>query len=107
MKRTTLGLTAALGLALAGTAIAQTTTDRNTDDVRHAAAAAKADPRASANTASLDEILSSAKSRYPGELVEVSYDDGKFDIEIRQADGRRVELEYSAQTGRLLETDYD
>ncbi|MCD9028349.1 hypothetical protein LDO26_09020 [Luteimonas sp. BDR2-5] len=76
-------------------------------DIRHAAEAARVDPRNARNGASLDGILADAQRRHPGRVIEVSYDDGEYDIEIRRNDGRIVELEYSARTGRLLDTDYD
>ncbi|WP_101925342.1 MULTISPECIES: PepSY domain-containing protein [Luteimonas] len=82
-------------------------TARGQADRQHAAAAAKADPRTPRNDASLDAILADAQRRHPGQVTEVSYDDGEYDIEIRQRDGRSVDLEYSAQTGRLLDTDLD
>ena len=59
------------------------------------------------NSASIDAILADAQRRYPGEVIDVSYDDGKYNIDIRQANGQRVELEYSARTGELLKTDPD
>ncbi|MBB3343553.1 PepSY domain-containing protein [Luteimonas sp. RC10] len=99
-------LIAAAGAAVAlPAALAQNRDDRG--DRLHAAAAAQADPRSDANTASLDRILADAQRRHPGRVIEVSYDDGEYDVEIRQNDGRIVELEYSARTGRLLDTDYD
>ena len=39
---------------------------------------------------------------HPGRVIDVGYDDGEFDIEIRGDDGRIAELEYSARTGRLI-----
>lgn len=96
-------ITAATLAVAAPLAFAQ---DRDDDRV-HAAAAAKADPRFRANSASLDSILADAQRRHPGRVIDVSYDDGEYDIDIRRDDGRIVELEYSARTGRLLEADYD
>ncbi|ASR44067.1 hypothetical protein BEN78_12495 [Xanthomonas citri pv. mangiferaeindicae] len=99
-------LIAAAGIAVAlPAALAQTRDDR--DDRLHAAAAAQADPGSRGNIASLDRILADAQRRHPGRILEVAYDDGAYDVEIRQNDGRIVELEYSARTGRLLDTDYD
>ncbi|WP_052772883.1 hypothetical protein [Luteimonas sp. FCS-9] len=99
-------LIAAIGVAIAlPVALAQDRDDRG--DRQHAAAAAQADPRARANAASLDRILADAQRRHPGRVIDVSYGDGEYDVDIRQNDGRIVELEYSARTGRLLETDYD
>ena len=77
------------------------------DHARHAAEAARVDPVRRANSASIDTILADAQRRYPGEVIDVSYDDGEYDIDIRQANGQRVELDYSARTGRLLKTDHD
>ncbi|WP_024889906.1 PepSY domain-containing protein [Luteimonas huabeiensis] len=94
------GLAAALPAAFAQDAAAG-------DDRHHAAAAAQADPRFRANRASLDAILADAQRRHPGRVIDVSYDDGEYDIDIRGDDGRIVEFEYSARTGRLLEVDYD
>ena len=109
MKRLVIAsLLAATGLTFAiSSAVAQDEVRDGRDDAVHAAAAAKADPRARANSASLDTILADAQRRYPGRVIDVAYDDGEYDIDIRQTDGRIVELEYSARTGRLLETDYD
>lgn len=110
MTRTaTTSLITAVALVFAApAAYAQDRDDRRGDDDRvHAAAAAKADPRFRANSASLDTILVDAQRRYPGRVIDVSYDDGEYDIDIRQNDGRIVELEYSARTGRLLEAEYD
>lgn len=110
MIRTALAsLVAALGIAAGPVALAQQTPDTRSglDDRAHAAAAAKADPRLRANNASLDSILADAQGRHPGRVIEVSYDDGEYDIEIRGDDGRIAEFEYSARTGRLIEIDYD
>lgn len=109
MTRTAIAsLIAATGLAIALPVVAQTHDERRADDDRrHAAAAAQADPRFRANSASLDSILADAQKRHPGRVIDVSYDDGEFDIEIRGDDGRIAELEYSARTGRLIEIDYD
>ncbi|MFC4727188.1 PepSY domain-containing protein [Coralloluteibacterium thermophilus] len=55
----------------------------------------------------LAEILADAERRYPGRVIEVELDDDQYEIEILQADGRVVELEYDARTGRLEDVDYD
>ena len=94
-------------IAATGLAIALHDERRADDDRRHAAAAAQADPRFRANSASLDSILADAQKRHPGRVIDVGYGDGEFDIEIRGDDGRIAELEYSARTGRLIEIDYD
>ncbi len=106
MSRTAIAsLITAAAIAIAvPVAIAQ---DRGEDDQVHAAAAAKADPRFRANTASLDSILADAQRQHPGRVIDVSYDDGEYDIDVRRDDGRIVELEYSARTGRLIEASYD
>lgn len=75
-----------------------------------AAAPARADddrPRNRAGNVPLDSILADARRRYPGRVVDIDYDDGEYEIEIRQRGGREVELEYSARTGRLLDVDVD
>ncbi|WP_058835591.1 PepSY domain-containing protein [Luteimonas abyssi] len=103
---TALLLAAAVGVAAAPLAFAQTRDDtRATDDAQHAAAAARADDRR--NGASLETILADAQRRAPGRVTEVSYDDGEYEIEIRQRDFTSVELTYSARTGELLEMDRD
>lgn len=106
MTRTAIAslITAAAFAIAVPVAIAQ---DRGTDDRTHAAAAANADPRFRANSASLDDILADAQRLHPGRVIDVSYDDGEYDIDVRRDDGRIVELEYSARTGRLIEADYD
>ncbi|MET0329026.1 MAG: hypothetical protein ABW163_09700, partial [Luteimonas sp.] len=95
MTRTAIAsLIAATGLAIALPTFAQDRDDRRgDDDRRHAAAAAQADPRFRANSASLDSILADAQRRHPGRVIDVSYDDGEYDIEIRGNDGRIAELE--------------
>lgn len=64
-------------------------------------------PRTRHGNVSIDWIIADAKRRYPGRVTDVEYDDGKYEIEIRQRRGREVELEYSARTGRLLDVDFD
>ena len=107
MTRTAIAsLFAAATFAVAAPAFAQERDTRSgLDDRTHAAAAAKADPRFRANGASLDSILADARRRHPGRVIDVSYDDGEYDIEIRGDDGRIAEFEYSARTGRLIEID--
>lgn len=55
----------------------------------------------------LEDIVRDARSRYPGRVVEVELDDDEYEIEILQDDGTKVELEYDAVTGKLLEVDMD
>ncbi|MER2176626.1 MAG: PepSY domain-containing protein, partial [Stenotrophomonas maltophilia] len=45
--------------------------------------------------------------RYPGKLIEVELDDGKYEIEILGPDGVVMELDYDAATGRLLKMEQD
>ena len=107
MNRSLLALTAAAVLA-APFAFAQSPVPLSgSEHARHAADAARVDPVRRTNSASIDTVLADAQRRYPGEVIDVSYDDGEYDIDIRQANGQRVELEYSARTGELLKTDLD
>jgi uncharacterized membrane protein YkoI len=57
----------------------------------------------------LEDIIRAARERYPGRVVEVELDDDddEYEIEILQDDGTKVELEYDALTGKLLEVDVD
>lgn len=55
----------------------------------------------------LEQIIEDATSRYPGRVVEVELDDDEYEIEILLDDGAKVELEYDAGTGELLEVDID
>lgn len=55
----------------------------------------------------LETLLADAEKRHPGEVLEVELDDGEYEIEILQADGRVVELTYDAHDGRLLETELE
>lgn len=64
-------------------------------------------PRTGAGNVSIDWIIADALRRYPGRVTDIEYDDGRYEIEIRQRNGREVDLEYSARTGRLLEVDID
>lgn len=102
MKRICIAGSLALAALVAPTAFAQ-----EHDHRAHAAAAAQADPRPHANSASLDKIIEDAQRRHPGRVIDVSYDDGKYDVDIQAANGRIAEFEYSARTGRLIEVDHD
>ena len=53
----------------------------------------------------LETIVEDAQSRYPGRVVEVELDDDEYEIEILASDGAKIELEYDARTGTLLEVD--
>jgi uncharacterized membrane protein YkoI len=55
----------------------------------------------------LEDIVRDARLRYPGRIVEVELDDDKYEIEILRDDGTKLELEYDALTGKLLEVDVD
>ena len=56
---------------------------------------------------SLESILADARARYPGRILEVELDDDEYEVEILMRDGRKVELEYDARTGRLKDVDVD
>lgn len=55
----------------------------------------------------LEDIVRDARSRYPGRVVEVELEDDEYELEILQDDGTKVELEYDALTGKLLEVETD
>ena len=57
----------------------------------------------------LEDIIRSARIRFPGRVVEVELDDDddEYEIEILMDDGTKVELEYDARTGELLDVDMD
>lgn len=56
----------------------------------------------------LEDIIRDARQRYPGRIVEVELeDDDEYEIEILQDDGTKVELDYDARTGELLDVDLD
>lgn len=55
----------------------------------------------------LEHLLSDARRRQPGELVEVELEGFIYEIEVLRADGRLVELEYDARTGQWLGTELD
>lgn len=57
----------------------------------------------------LEDIIRSARLRFPGRVVEVELDDddNEYEIEILMDDGTKVELEYDARTGELLDVDKD
>lgn len=56
---------------------------------------------------SLESILADAQARYPGRILEIELDDDEYEVEILTHDGRKVELEYDARTGRLIDVDFD
>lgn len=55
----------------------------------------------------LQQVVADALRRYPGQLVEVELDEGKYEIEILGANGVVMELDYDAATGRLLKMEED
>ncbi len=59
----------------------------------------------------LEEILTSVKAQVPGELLEVELEieDGiyVYDVKILGADGRVVEVEADAKTGKVLKVEDD
>ena len=59
----------------------------------------------------LSEIMNAIKVQAPGRVIEVEFDedDGqyKYEMEILQPDGRLLELEVDAQSGRILDRDYE
>jgi len=55
----------------------------------------------------LERIAADATLRYPGRIVEVELEGDDYEIELLTEDGVRVELEYDAHTGQLLEVEYD
>jgi uncharacterized membrane protein YkoI len=55
----------------------------------------------------LEQVVADALRRYPGKLIEVELDDGKYEIEILGPDGVVMELDYDAATGRLLKMEED
>ena len=59
----------------------------------------------------LEEILTSVKAQVPGELLEVELEieDGiyVYDVKILGADGRVVEVEADARTGKVLKVEDD
>ncbi len=55
----------------------------------------------------LEQILRDALARYPGLVVEVELDDDEYEIEVLMDDGAKIELEYDARTGELLDVDLD
>lgn len=51
----------------------------------------------------LSGILADAERREPGRVLDVELeDDDEYEVEILRADGRVVELEYDARSGRFL-----
>lgn len=55
----------------------------------------------------LERILEAALKRHPGKPISIELDDDEYEVEILLDDGRIVELEYDARTGRLLEEEFE
>ena len=55
----------------------------------------------------LERILEAALTRHPGRPISIELDDDEYEVEILLDDGRIVELEYDARTGRLLEEEFE
>lgn len=55
----------------------------------------------------LETLVADALRRHPGRIVEVELDDDEYELEVLREDGRVVELEYDARTGRLLDEEFD
>ena len=72
------------------------------DDVRRAREAVQA-----GRHVGLEAILDDALRRFPGRVLDAELDDDEYEVEVLTADGRKIELEYDARTGRLLEVDVD
>ncbi|MBY0097015.1 PepSY domain-containing protein [Mesobacillus maritimus] len=53
-----------------------------------------------------DEAIAIATKDTPGEVVEVDYDDGEYEIEIR-TDTHEIDYEINARTGKIVEKDID
>lgn len=88
-----------LAIALTGALLHPALADDDADRAREGVEAGRYVP--------LEDIIRSARQRYPGRIVEVELDDDEYEIEILQDDGTKVELEYDARTGKLLEVDVD
>jgi len=55
----------------------------------------------------LERIVADALARYPGRIIEAELDADEYEIELLTGDGIKVELEYDARSGRLMEVEYD
>jgi len=55
----------------------------------------------------LEAIVADAQSRYPGRIVEVELDGDEYEIEVLAPDGIKIELDYDARTGTLLDVDME
>jgi len=53
-----------------------------------------------------EEAIAIALKETPGKVIEVEYDDGEYDIEVR-TETHEVDYEIDARTGKILEKDFD
>jgi len=53
-----------------------------------------------------DEAIAIATKETPGKVVEVDYDDGEYELEIR-TDTHEIDYEINARTGNIVEKDID
>jgi uncharacterized membrane protein YkoI len=53
-----------------------------------------------------DEAIAIATKETPGKVVEVDYDDGEYELEVR-TDTHEIEYEINARTGKIVEKDID
>jgi len=54
-----------------------------------------------------ERAIQIAREAGMGRIEEVDCDDGKWEVEGRHTDGREMEVDVSASTGRILDIDYD
>lgn len=56
----------------------------------------------------LSGILADAERREPGRVLDVELeDDDEYEVEILRADGKVVELDYDARSGRFLDAEVE
>jgi uncharacterized membrane protein YkoI len=53
-----------------------------------------------ANAKPLSEIIKSVEDRHYGTITEVEFEDGKWEVEIHQANGKEIEIHVDAVSGR-------
>lgn len=104
--RTGYATIAALALAagLAGEAFAGSDkdTDRRTDSAATAAAASTSSPQLD-----LDEVLARLRTVGYSDFREVERENGRYEVNSRNAEGRRVELYVDARTGEVVKEERD